>query len=809
VLRTTAIAFALCCAAKLLGPLAPPTYRLLASVALLAPLIWLLVQAARCAYHRAGRARLLAGAAAAVALTISLVSFSVAFHHPEAGLASVVLIAIGFSAADLLLFGRTDPTSALLAAGFTLFRLAEMLIPEVSAGLIDLSLTITSAVDATWHGPTTAGLWLTVLGWCAAVALAWRPDGRQRALALALVSGLLLLLFPHLQEPLGEAAVDVTHGLAAGAGHVHVHADPGTIRGLALACWALLHIALIAAMTGRGTALSPRRPGKRWIAVAGLAAAAMIATATSGGSRGAVPSRAVVGFIGQPGLAGAWSRPHVERLGLRSLGMFGELPVHLGNLGFGSRLLPPRPSSHDLADIDVLVVINPEVELDADSLDAVWSHVRRGGGLVVLGDHTDILGTMRPLNRLLEPTGIRFRFDTALGFTKAWIDGVEVAPHPVTRGVAHHQDLQLGAGASLAIDRRATPILFGRYGHSDWGDYSNDTRDERRGRKGGYLGNYVPEPGERTGDLVLAAAARMGAGRVLVFGDTTYFQNPVLPYTWQLANNSITYAAGGTPPSRPLRLLAILALLGALSLALTRLAVGNLTGVALATVAIGFAAGVISLTRAGDDQPIATHREHPIAIVDLAHGNDVNRMLFTDDSLGSLIANLQRSGYMTVVTRGQVDLSRTSLYVLPAPLATISASHRRRLIRFVREGGAVMVAVGLDHAPAVGELLRSFGAAIAPAPVGSLDRAVERPDEPRLPGAWKLALSSDWEPIRTQYAAPVAAVRQYGAGRVLLVGDATFVLDQNLEQEDRHHRANVDLLLEWLQLLKGPDHAAD
>jgi hypothetical protein len=43
-----------------------------------------------------------------------------------------------------------------------------------------------------------------------------------------------------------------------------------------------------------------------------------------------------------------------------------------------------------------------------------------------------------------------------------------------------------------------------------------------------YLGDRRHNPGEKIGDLVLVAEARYGNGRMLVFGDTSPFQNGAL-----------------------------------------------------------------------------------------------------------------------------------------------------------------------------------------------------------------------------------------------------------------------------------------
>ena len=71
----------------------------------------------------------------------------------------------------------------------------------------------------------------------------------------------------------------------------------------------------------------------------------------------------------------------------------------------------------------------------------------------------------------------------------------------------------IAVGCSLQIDPPARPFIVGRFGHSDIGDRNN--------RALNYVGDMRYNPGERLGDVVLAAEASYGQGRIVVIGDTT------------------------------------------------------------------------------------------------------------------------------------------------------------------------------------------------------------------------------------------------------------------------------------------------
>ncbi len=92
---------------------------------------------------------------------------------------------------------------------------------------------------------------------------------------------------------------------------------------------------------------------------------------------------------------------------------FGGLRRLLPLYGWQVRVVPEAFTAKDLSGLSVLCVINLTKKLNTNQRTALERFVREGGRLLVLGDHTDIGGMMRPLNNLLKFTTIRFRFDGA------------------------------------------------------------------------------------------------------------------------------------------------------------------------------------------------------------------------------------------------------------------------------------------------------------------------------------------------------------------------------------------------------------
>ena len=70
-----------------------------------------------------------------------------------------------------------------------------------------------------------------------------------------------------------------------------------------------------------------------------------------------------------------------------------------------------------LAEVDVLILKCPTSSYSVGEIGAITQFVERGGGLWLIGDHTDVFGMNTFLNQLAGVFGIRFRTDAtyALG----------------------------------------------------------------------------------------------------------------------------------------------------------------------------------------------------------------------------------------------------------------------------------------------------------------------------------------------------------------------------------------------------------
>lgn len=174
----------------------------------------------------------------------------------------------------------------------------------------------------------------------------------------------------------------------------------------------------------------------------------------------------------------------------------------------------PLTARH-LADASVLIVYLPDRRFSSDELRLIQGFVREGGGLLVIGDHTNVFGSTSHLNELCEPFGFLIRDDVLFDLDDDFhqmLDAPRLAS-PAWHGMGF---FKLRGPASIRPTSIWTRTDY-RVGHS------------KSVRAIYSVNNFFPPPHDhprmRSGDFCVAATARHGGGRVAAWADSTVFSN--------------------------------------------------------------------------------------------------------------------------------------------------------------------------------------------------------------------------------------------------------------------------------------------
>ena len=469
----------------------------------------------------------------------------------------------------------------------------------------------------------------------------------------------------------------------------------------------------------------------------------------------------------------------------------------------------------------------------------ILEFVRRGGTLLVAAAPENHPGAVENVfNELLAPTGIRVEDETACSMVPGWEENVE-ATAPAARGGL------TGSGATFGLDRPAVlqvawpagPLLIGRWA---WGE----------------PGAGVPHaaayrPGQRLGDLVLAAQRQLGKGRVVVLGDAACLSDRRLPSSYPFVARLL--ASLETNSNCPLALwrecLGLAALAGFLGLVAWQAAgagwkaraqhgaggLGSETraqhqehGRRLALAAGVLAVAVAGCTLAGDAGAGLLLPEgrpqsaRPLVYVDASHLPAAASDPEQEDGLGQWTEILTRTGYLPLWAPdlSPARLKRAAVLVLVAPARSLGATEGETVREFVEGGGSLLAMGGAEECGPSLPLLAEYDLSVPempqppavtepePMPLGGgivqayVNAAGERA-EAQFYAAWSAQNHS--LPQRPIFApgseGPAAMVSQrMGSGGIVLIADTYFATNKNFQAEESDARYNAHF---WGWLLAG------
>jgi hypothetical protein len=362
------------------------------------------------------------------------------------------------------------------------------------------------AVLATLERLTPRPFALVVLGFL--LLRRGAPGTKALLLSLLATSGILLLTYTTRLVVL--AGWDDLYGQSEGSVLLTVLGTPWILAPALIALAAVLSRIPEAPLPARSGA--NRRSPLSWMLASATGAVLVLV-----GCRLDPPGAAKDGLIVfDDGHNGAWGRSD-RRMDTSWYGDYStyNLASAVEWLGHRFPVATSRRAAIDdtlLADASVLVLKTPALRFSDAEVDAIERFVRRGGGLLAIGDHTDLHGMNTQLNRVLRPFGFRLGFDAASDGSSGAFNAYARRSWPPAEGfLAAIENLEFMTSCSVAAERGDAQLMIVPRCALDEGDYAN----------GSNFGARRSDPALHTGPTPLAAAGTYGRGRVSVFTDGT------------------------------------------------------------------------------------------------------------------------------------------------------------------------------------------------------------------------------------------------------------------------------------------------
>lgn len=500
---------------------------------------------------------------------------------------------------------------------------------------------------------------------------------------------------------------------------------------------------------------------------------------------------------------------------------------YLGQYYEMSRLLESEPiDDRRLAACDVLVIKTPTARYSRPEIEAVVRFVRRGGGLLFVGDHTNYERSSTYMNDIARQFGFAFRHDLLFSFgpspyeqvfRRGWL------PHPAVQHVA-----EMDFAVSCSID---PGLSAGRAAIRSLGLWNMPPEY--------HIENFHPFPQHcpemRYGAFIQLWATRYGQGRVLAFTDSTIFSNFCIfqPGKAELLRGMVEWLnhRGGRSAGWLVLAFALLPAGAGIWLAAkerTGAAADEGPGRWLLLAAAALCGMVLAVQGAAfwarRQMPVPeAKRPLPLVVVDrTTSAVPLSKGAYTQgegQGYGLLEQWIARLGYLTARRSGAEAFEGQALVVI-CPSRSVSPEFRAQLVRYVTEGGRLLVIDSPENETTTADsLLWPFGLSFERDQPWSGTLSATSQPWTGMPGN-RPAAAREWPGLRVERAwsiqggqpvvqiglKPVAVAQRYGKGLVMAVGFGSAFNDTNMGDNwmtvpDAALRRRFDTLFALLQYL--------
>jgi len=491
-----------------------------------------------------------------------------------------------------------------------------------------------------------------------------------------------------------------------------------------------------------------------------------------------------------------------------------------------------------LSTCDVLVIKIPRVRYTAEEVRAVVNFVEAGGGLLLIGDHTNLEGSAVHMNDIARAFGFTFRDDVLYSTQPAPDEehySAPMAPHPAIEHVPEF-DFAVSCSVDPGISMgRPVVAATGLWSMPSDFDFTN------------LMSWAVHVPEMRFGAFVQAWATRGGRGRVVAWGDSTIFSNFCLyqPGKAQVLLNLVEWLnhQGGPGFWWLWALLGLTAIVNGLRLVRQD---GSAWLVLVAASACGWVVG--STTTAAllaRQMPLPSpleNRRLPQVVIDRTTSQaPLAKGAFNEDQTsglgyGLLEQAIPRLGYETTRAEGD-NVFRGDAVVMICPSRPANEAFCQQLGEYVKSGKRLLVIdAGLSNVPSTSnQVLRPFGLSLEyrQAWNGELAKAVRKAEADQgvkpvevakfppgidVDSAWQVsggtsvaAVHAKLEKLNPKDAdayadPPICATVRSGKGLVMVASFGNMFNDKSLGIDQWHNptaaeRARYDVLFALLRRL--------
>jgi len=450
-----------------------------------------------------------------------------------------------------------------------------------------------------------------------------------------------------------------------------------------------------------------------------------------------------------------------------------------------------------LGNCDVFVLKCPTRRLNVDEVERLQNFVANGGGLLLVGEHTDVFGLDTNLNDVAQPFGFQFRYDILYNIDDEhpfdYLYQKPLVPHPIVQymppldfeGPCTIQPTGGSSGRAVmtAVGQRNEPAYYN-------------------------ASNFMPPPDDRAdsryGAWILLWATKFGDGRVVAHADSTQWSNfsafePGKPEVWLGMIEWLNHRNGRiADPRMFLIALGALVLIAAVVVAVWQAGTNWLVTLAAGSAAFAFTAPAVrAVHRNGMPPPPRLTGASARPMINVGIDRGVSDAILSKggfiggrpDGFGIFERWILRLGWFT--QRGGAGDSAfyagKDLVVFFMPGKDVSEDVRTRLADYVRNGGRALVIDSPEfeetsppRKSTANSLLHPFGLELRRPYAPISGDVVSTIGLPTVQNPASFEVAGGHEVLATMAGRPVAATVHFGRGTVTAVGFGSRFADANM-----------------------------
>jgi hypothetical protein len=351
-----------------------------------------------------------------------------------------------------------------------------------------------------------------------------------------------------------------------------------------------------------------------------------------------------------------------------------------------------RITGETLSQYDVLIVKTPTKRFDEDEIESIVEFVENGGGLYVIGDHTNVFGTSTYLNEITRRFGFTFRYDSTYDLRTGELtlyNPPRIAPHVIVQNMPI---FLFATSCTIEGGPRTRPAQTGYRLRVVAADYSQTSFfPEKKAHRDYSYGLFTQ-----------TIAVRHGKGRVAGFTDSTVFSNffMFIPGKPELLMGTVEWLnRENRAPWMDLLLPVLFALFIVAAFVLgrrTEPAPRALLAMATLLLALPISLGAVKSTNARNYPPPEPHTDYPKISFELRHSFFfVPMMSLTtqhENDFQTFYVWTQRVGLTPNVSYSVEEATQEGdIVAFIDPRVSFTAEETERLNSFVHGGGRLLM----------------------------------------------------------------------------------------------------------------------